>query len=104
MEGAERRAAVALRAAERPDIRVLRSALARVERNFDEVLGLQDEEIARLRRLVLAATKAYRTLIGKSRAAPAANQRFREAMEAICLEADAITFSGDVAPKRRPSR
>lgn len=103
MKTTDRSAAAALKAAERPDVRALRSALSRVERNFDEVLALQNEEIDRLRRIVVATVRAYRVLQSASERGSVSKARaFYAAMEPVCLEADAIEFAGDLQRKKRP--
>lgn len=102
MNLADRRAAIALKAAERPDVRSLRSAIDRVERNFDEVITLQQEEIARLRRLVLVTVRAYRVMTASTRGSATGLRKFTEAMDAVCLESDAIELSEDMPAKKRP--
>mgnify|MGYP000913945594 FL=1 len=103
MNIADRRAAIALKAAERPDVRSLRSALDRVEQNFDDVMALQQEEILRLRRIVLMAVRAYRDMAANNwRGSRSRLERFTNAMDAICLESDAIEFSNDLPEKKRP--
>lgn len=101
----ERRASVELRAAERPDVQALRSALSRVEHNFDAILELQEEEIQRLRRLVVVTVRAYRNM--EAGGWKTNGRRFRafvDAMGSICLESDAIEYGQDLAPKKRPTR
>lgn len=100
----ERRAAQALKSAERPDVRALRSALDRVEQNFGDVLALQEEEIQRLRRIVIATVRAYRRMVaGAGQSSGYRLKKFTEAMDTIVLESDAIEMTNDLAPKGRPT-
>jgi hypothetical protein len=99
----ERRAATALKLAERPDVTALRYALNSVERNFNDVLALQDEEIRRLRVIVVATVRAYRMMAAAGwKGSRSKFNKFTEAMDTICLESDAIEMTNDLAPKRRP--
>ena len=94
MNVTDRSAAIALKAAERPDVRALRSALSKVERNFDGVLALQDAEIRRLRRLLLRAVRVYRDMAAADwHTSKARLAAFTKAFDDLCLEADAIVFA-----------
>lgn len=105
MNTLDRKAAAGLRTAERPDVRALRSAIDKVERNFNDVLALQDEEIRRLRVIVLATVRTYRAMAAVSwRGNPAKARKFTEAMDVICLESDAIEYADDLPPKQRPAK
>lgn len=104
MEELGRRAAVALKAAERPDVRALRSKLSAVEKNFDDLIELQDEEIERLRRLLVSAANAHRANEATFWKHPTKVAKLMAVLGEICLEADAIAYAGDLLPKRGPVR
>ncbi len=74
-----------------------------LEREFNNVLSLQDEEIRRLRVIVVATVRAYRMMAAAGwKGSRSKFTKFTEAMDTICLESDAIEMTNDLAPKRRP--
>lgn len=104
MEQPDRRAAHALRTMDRPDVRALRSALDRVERNFKDLIEVQDEEIERLRRMVVQVVSAYRAVVLAKWDSDVRVRKLTDTLDEMCLEADAILYEQDLKPKARPAR
>lgn len=100
----DRRAAVALKTIERPDVRALRSGLERLAKKLDDLVQVQDEEIQRLRRLVVQVAQAYRLAVSHEWKRQHRNAAFFSAVDQLALESDAIVAAGDLRPGGRPAR
>ena len=105
MEELDRRAAVAVKTLEREDMRTLITSAARIATKVDALVAAQDEEIFRLRRLIVAATAAYREIKAKNWKGGAKRwASFVDSMDRLALETDAIFICEDLPPKRRIAR
>jgi hypothetical protein len=105
VDEADRRAAVAVRTLERPDVRSLRSRLEKLAAQTDDLVQAQDSEIRRLRLMVLKMADGYRMALAGDWKRKGANAAFFRAVDALALEADAIRVNGDMfAPSRTARR
>lgn len=104
MEELDRRAAVAVKTLERPDVRALRSQLDAVAVSFDALVEAQDDEIERLRRLIVTTVARYRAVTQTKWNSVKKTNALIASLDTLCLEADAMLFAGDLLPRKRPAR